>query len=100
MERLKVELASQHASVVDVSYARAVVRVSGEGASDLLMKGGTIDFHPAAFIVGKVVQASFIEIPCIYHKLADGPEIYDLYLPSSYGEFVWDWLADALNKMR
>lgn len=98
--RLKLELASQHVSVVNVSDAMVVIRITGKHASDLLMKGATIDLHPTAFTTEMIIQASFVEISCIYRRLADNPPTYDLYVPSSYGEFVWDWLLDALNKMR
>lgn len=99
VDSLKQNLIGQHVSVVDVSHARGIVRATGERTADLLMKGGTIDFHPVAFTCGKVVQASFIDIPCIYHKVANSPDTFDLYVPSSYCEFAWDWLADALTKM-
>ena len=96
---LKNELHHQHIAVVDVSDARVALRLSGENARELLMKVGAVNFNALTSLSEKIMQASFINVPAILYAQSDSPEEFDVLIPRSYAEFIWQWLADAVGKM-
>ena len=91
---LHAALQSSHASVVDVSHARAVVSVSGRDARSLLLKGCHLDLHPSRFRAGSVAQSRFARCHVLLHQTDDAPA-YDLYVHRSFARYLWSWLEDA-----
>ena len=87
-------LARQHAQVVDLSDARAVIGLAGAGARDLLMKGCTLDLHRRAFRAGYCARTLLAKAPVIVHQTSEAPD-YDLYVHRSIAEYLWAWLEDA-----
>ena len=98
-ESLRQHLVGGHASVVDVTDGRTVIRVSGPRAPNLLAKGCTLDFHPRGFAAGLVKQSRLAQIDVILHKIEDreiaGGPVFDIYVARSYAAFLWDWLREA-----
>jgi sarcosine oxidase subunit gamma len=97
--KLKNELQHQHVAVVDVSDLRVALRLSGAQARELLMKVGASNFNVLTSLSGKIMQASFTNVPAIVYAQSDSPLEFDVLIPRSYAEFIWQWLADAANKM-
>ncbi len=98
---LEAALADFHASVVDVTDARTVFRLSGAGARDLLAKGCALDLHPRAFGLGDVAQTMLAKAAVILHQTTDdadaaGP-VFDIYVPRSFADYLWIWLTDAIG---
>lgn len=91
---LKVALVGLHAAVTDVSDSRAVIRLSGPKARDVLTKGCPLDFHPRAFGPGRVGQSLIARAGAIVHQADDGPT-YDIYVAASFAAYLWNWLTDA-----
>ena len=91
---LRAALEASHASVVDVSHARAVVSVSGRDARSLLLKGCHLDLHPSHFRAGSVAQSRFARCHVLLHQTDDAPA-YDLYVQRSFARYLWAWLEDA-----
>ena len=91
---LRAALEASHASVVDVSHARAVVSVSGRDARSLLLKGCHLDLHPSRFRAGSVAQSRFARCHVLLHQTDDAPA-YDLYVHRSFARYLWAWLEDA-----
>ena len=98
---LEGAVAEFHASVVDVTDARTVFRLSGAGARNLLAKGCALDFHPRAFGLGDVAQTMLAKAAVILHQTTDdadeaGP-VFDIYVPRSFADYLWSWLTDAIG---
>ena len=56
------------AAVVDQSHGRAVLRLSGRSARDVLAKGCRLDLHPRAFRPGMCAQTLFGRAQVILHQ--------------------------------
>lgn len=90
--RLEEALAGLHSLVVDVSDARAIIRLDGEGVREVLMKGAPVDLTAPEFAPGTVRRVSFGEIAALLHMVGDSPDTFDLYVFRSYAVFAWQWL--------
>ncbi len=82
-----------HGSVTDISAARAMLRLSGPSALDVLAKGCPIDFHPRTVAPGYVAGSVLAKISVLLH-LRD-VDVVDIYLGRSYGDYLWSWLEEA-----
>ena len=85
-------------AVTDVSDARAVIRLTGSSASDLIKKGSPSDLGASSPIVGAVSRMPLGDIPAVVHVVQTGAEIIDLYVDRSYGESAWVWLVRAARR--
>ena len=98
---LDAALVAHHASVVDVTDARTVFRLSGAGARTLLAKGCALDLHKRAFALGDVAQTMLSKAAVILHQTVDDAEasgpVFDIYVSRSFADYLWSWLADAVD---
>jgi sarcosine oxidase subunit gamma len=98
---LSSALTSQHAAVVDVTDSRTVLRLSGLRARDVLAKGCALDLHRRSFALGDVAQTMLAKAAVILHQSADDGEesgpVFDIYVPRSFADYLWSWLADAID---
>lgn len=90
---LKAKLAGI-AAVVDQTDARAIVRVSGPRARDVLAKGLPIDLHPSVFKTGDVAISHASHIGVIVRQVDDAPT-YDLAMFRSFADSFMHWLLEA-----
>jgi sarcosine oxidase subunit gamma len=90
--RPKETVAGVHSLVVDVSDARAIIRLEGEGVREVLMKGAPVDLTAPEYTPGTVRRVSFGEIAALLHMVSDSPDTFDLYVFRSYAVFAWQWL--------
>jgi sarcosine oxidase subunit gamma len=81
-------------AVADLSSGRTVIRLCGEVARPILAQGCPIDLHPRELPPGNVAHSMFEGISVMLHHLPDGSG-FDLYVPRSYGQTMWEWLAEA-----
>lgn len=79
------------ALLTDVSHGRAIVRVSGGAARDLLAKGCALDLHPRAFEKGRCAQTSVAKTNILLHYVEES--IFDIYVGRSYALYFWEWLT-------
>jgi sarcosine oxidase subunit gamma len=86
---LALEL-SDLAAVTDQSDARAILRLSGARARDVLAKGCLIDLHPRAFQVGDVALTSISHIGVQIWQVDEAPS-YDMSVPRSMIGSFWSW---------
>ena len=98
IEALNTALNGHVAAVTDLSDARAVIRLSGPGASDVIRKGSQADIGGSGPDAGTVSRMPLAGIPAVVHMVQSGSEIIDLYVDRSYGESAWEWLARAARK--
>ncbi|MEO1292017.1 MAG: sarcosine oxidase subunit gamma family protein, partial [Pseudomonadota bacterium] len=71
---LRQSLTGHVASVTDVSDARQVFEVKGEGAREVLAKGTPIDLHPAAFRLGQFRRTRVGAVAAGLYLTADSPD--------------------------
>lgn len=92
---LKDAAASGGAAVTDLSDARAVIRLEGDGAREIIMKGGAADLLAADFAVGSVRRLNFAGIGAMVHYCSDRPDVLDLYVFRSFADYAVRWLEAA-----
>ena len=86
-------LKDNHALAVDVSDMRSIIRLEGEGAREVLMKGGSLDFTDGEFAPGYVRRMRFAEIAALVHVVETN--VVDLYVFRSTAHYAFDFLKKA-----
>lgn len=94
-EGLRTGLEHSHALVTDQSDARAIIRLEGAHAREVIMKGASADLTAPEFVRGTVRRMLFAELAAMCHFVSDPPETLDLYVFRSYANYVWDWLVQT-----
>ena len=82
------------ADVVDQSDGRAVIRISGPRARDVLAKGLPIDLHPRAFKANGVAISHTSHIGVIFWQTGTEPT-YEIAMFRSFADSFTHWLKDA-----
>lgn len=96
---LTAALARRHCAVTDVSGNRALIRLSGVPAREVLAKGCSLDLHPEKFVAGHCAQTLVARAGVILHQRDDAPT-FDLIPRRSFAEYLWRWLEDAMAEYR
>jgi sarcosine oxidase, subunit gamma len=91
LSALRNALAGIHSFAVDVSDMRSIIRVEGDDARMVLLKGSTLDLLSPEYAVGTVRRLRFAEIAALLHIVSAGPDVIDLYVFRSYADYAWDW---------
>jgi sarcosine oxidase subunit gamma len=89
---LRSALRDMHCLAIDLSDARTIIRLEGEGVREILMKGAPVDLMDASYATGSVRRLRLGEVAALVHVRALGPDIIDLFVFRSYGRFAWDWI--------
>jgi sarcosine oxidase subunit gamma len=90
--RLAQALHGIHALAVDMSDARAIFRLEGENAREVLNKGTSVDFTAPEIEPGLVRRIRYAEIAALVHVRSTSPYACDLYVFRSYAEHAWSYL--------
>ena len=90
VEVMTKELGSSHSLVVNVSDARAMFRVSGEAAADVLAKVAPVDLSNDAFAAGDFRRTRLAQVAAAFWKTEDGA--FELICFRSVGQYVFDLL--------
>ncbi len=93
VQTLRQKLERVHSLVVDVSDMRAILRIEGEGAREVLLKGCSLDLLSDEYKPGTVRRMRFAEIAALLHVVED--DVFEVYVFRSYAEYAWDFLAAA-----
>jgi heterotetrameric sarcosine oxidase gamma subunit len=80
------------ATVVDQSDAKAILRLWGARARDVLAKGCPLDLHERAFRPNDTAVTQIALIPCQLWQLDEEPT-FELGVPLSYARSFWSWLT-------
>ncbi|MEV5324931.1 2Fe-2S iron-sulfur cluster-binding protein [Nonomuraea sp. NPDC052634] len=78
---------------VDVSGQRTILELSGPGTEDVLITGCPLDLHPSAF--AGHAQTLLGKAPVVLERRA--PDMYWIYVRSSFTRYMAEWLLDALQ---
>ena len=90
---LNQALGSTPSLVVDMSDARTILRLEGEGVRELIMKGAPVDLTAPGFTKGTVRRLRFGELAAMVHMVGEAPDVVDLFVFRSYATFAWEWLV-------
>lgn len=93
--RLREALASLHASVSDLSGGQVSMHISGPGVGDVLAKGCTLDFSPAAFGIGSCAQSGLAKASMLVGCIDDAEPVFEIVVRRSFADYVFRWLHHA-----
>jgi sarcosine oxidase subunit gamma len=92
LEALRKATSRLHVLATDLSDARTIIRLEGDNAREVLMKGTSVDFTLPGFGAGTVRRMLFAEIAAMAHVVGTHPDVVDLYVFRSYADYAWEWL--------
>ena len=96
---LRKKTQGMFALACDMSDARTIIRLSGNGVREILMKGTSTDMLSPDMCAGTVRRMLFAEIAAACHLVSAEPDVVDLYVFRSYANYAWEWLlATAKEK--
>ena len=78
-------------SVSDQSHGRAVIRITGPKARNVLAKGTPVDLYPDEFPVGKSALTQMAHVGVHLTRVAD--DAYDLSVFRGFAESFWEWIT-------
>jgi heterotetrameric sarcosine oxidase gamma subunit len=85
------------ASIVDLTHSRAVLRIAGPRARDVLAKGCAIDLHPRAFAANGFAQCKFGHLTVWLHQL-DATPTFDLFVYRGFVRSLWEELRHGAQE--
>lgn len=94
LERQLQDAMKDTAAVNDQSGGRAVVRVGGASAREVLAKGLPIDLHPTVFGVGDVALTTVAHMGVHFWQV-DAEPTYEFAVSRSFAAAFWSWLLEA-----
>ena len=93
MSRFDGKFTDEDAVFLDISDSRAVLRVTGLKARNVLAKGIAVDLHTSIFPVQAIAHTMVEHAGVLVHRV--GPEAFELYVPRSYAVNLWHWLTES-----
>jgi len=93
LNSLSTALDGEHHLAENVSDARAVFRLTGQGAREVLAKGAPVDLSKEAFGRGAIRRTRLGQVAVAFWM--SGEDQFDLVCFRSVGDFVFDWLSMA-----
>ncbi|MGI3184567.1 sarcosine oxidase subunit gamma [Nioella aestuarii] len=84
-------LAGEHATVANVSDARALFRVEGAAAREVLAKLVPVDLHPSSFGPGEMRRTRMAQVPAAIWQ--SGDDQFSVICFRSVAQYVFDLLA-------
>lgn len=85
-----------HAS--EQSHGRAVIRLAGARARDILAKGCRLDLHPRVRGPGMCAQTPIAQIGVLLHQV-DATPAYDMIIFAGLARHFWEWLTEAAAEL-
>lgn len=93
VDGLNTALEGQFSAITDLSDARSIIKLRGDGARETIMKGGAADLLADDFGVGSVRRMNFADIAAMVHYRNDDPDELDVFVFRSYADYASRWLA-------
>ncbi len=88
--------AQRFAHATDYTHGKAVLRLVGAAAPDLLSKICGLDFYEAVFPSGRVAQTSAAKIKTLIARFDQGQmPTYYLHVNRPLGQYFWEVVQDA-----
>lgn len=95
LSAIATALAGVHHLAVDVSDARTIFKLNGEGAREVLAKGAPVDLRKGRFGVGDIRRTRLGQVSVAFYQVNDAPEMFELFCFRSVAHYVHAWLANA-----
>lgn len=93
LDKMHKALAKSHALAVNVSDARAMFRVSGAGAREVMAKLCPVDLAPAQFTPGMFRRTRMAQVPAAFWMPEE--EVFQIICFRSQAQYVFDVLTVA-----
>ena len=93
VETIKEKCNSENFALTDISHSRAVIKIKGLQAKEILKKGSPINFNE--FKKNNCAGTVFHGINIIIDSIDDNPETYHLLTLRSFGESLYHHVTDA-----
>lgn len=91
-------LGGTHHLILDVSDARALLRLTGDGAREVLAKGAPVDLARGVFGVGDLRRTHMGQVAAAFWQAAEDPDIFELICFRSVAGYVFDWLVASATR--
>ena len=95
LAQINASLAGEHALAVNVSDARAVFRVSGDGAREVLAKLCPVDLSAEAFVPGQFRRTRMAQVAAAFWLDHDG--VFHIVCFRSVADYVFSLLSTGAN---
>lgn len=95
LAEINAALSDEHALAVNVSDARAVFQVSGEGAREALAKICPVDLSPSAFVPGQFRRTRMAQVAAAFWLDSEGT--FHVVCFRSVADYVFNLLSTAAN---
>jgi len=93
IEIIKEKCNSENFAVTDISHSRAVIKIKGLQAKEVLKKGSPINFNE--FKKNNCAGTVFHGINIVIDSIDNNPETYHLLTLRSFGESLYHHVTDA-----
>ena len=93
VETIKEKCNSENFASTDISHSRAVIKIKGLQAKEILKKGSPINFNE--FKKNNCAGTVFHGINIIIDSIDNNPETYHLLTLRSFGESLYHHITDA-----
>lgn len=90
--REAMEIDAEQGTSIDLSHSRAVIRIEGPRARDLLNRGLPTDLRPKSFPDGAFIGGAIHLVGVNLHHRDGG---YDLYIPRGFAVTIWEFLTET-----
>ena len=93
VETIKEKCNSENFALTDISHSRAVIKIKGLHAKEILKKGSPINFNE--FKKNNCAGTVFHGINIVIDSVDNNPETYHLLTLRSFGESLYHHITDA-----
>ena len=93
IEIIKKNFKETDFAVTDISHSRAVIKIEGDQAKEILKKGAPINLDEIG--VNECVGTVFHGITIIIDSISDNPKTFNLLVLRSFGESFYHHITDA-----
>ena len=93
LSNIKDEFDEQNFSVTDISHSRAIIKIKGSFAKEILKKGCPINFND--FKVNDTAGTIFSGISIVIDLIDQKPDTFHLLTLRSFGESFYHHITDA-----
>jgi sarcosine oxidase subunit gamma len=80
-------------AITDISHSRAVIKIQGDQAKEILKKGSPINFNE--FGVNQCVGTVFHGITIVIDSISNNPDTFNLLVLRSFGESFYHHITDS-----
>ncbi len=92
-EAARTALSESATSIIDLTSSRTRLFITGERATDVLLKGIPIDLALASFPIGSIALTGVHHTPILLYRTA--ADRFEIFAMRTFALTVFEWLTDA-----